>query len=199
MILKRFKKYTERLLEPLSKTLSRRGVNPNHITVAGAAVSFLSGIFYYKGSHLLGAVLLIIAGLCDLLDGNIARVNQKVSPFGAFLDSTVDRYSDMFVLFGILGFAFKNQDASLFWITILALMGSFMVSYTRARAECIIERCDVGIMERPERMVVLIAASILGVLEAGLLVIAVFANITAIQRIHYTYRQTKRLEEKRDV
>ncbi len=191
MILKKFKKYSEEILEPLSIVLSEKGIKPNHVTITGAIISFLSGLCYYKGFFKLGGIVLIIAGFCDLLDGNIARVNQKISSFGAFLDSTVDRYSDMFVLFGILGFAFEQQETALFWITILAAMGSFMVSYTRARAECIIEKCDVGIMERPERVVVLIIASIFNVLKFGLLIIGILANITALQRIYHTYKKTK--------
>ncbi len=191
MILKKFKKYSEEILEPLSIVLSEKGIKPNHVTITGAIISFLSGLCYYKGFFKLGGIVLIIAGFCDLLDGNIARVNQKTSSFGAFLDSTVDRYSDMFVLFGILGFAFEQRETALFWITILAAMGSFMVSYTRARAECIIEKCDVGIMERPERVVVLIITSIFNVLKFGLLIIGILANITALQRIYHTYKKTK--------
>ncbi len=191
MILKKFKKYTETLLEPVSQHLNSINVKPNHITLLGLIISFLSGILYYTGEIRLAGIVLILAGICDLLDGNMARISGNTTDFGAFLDSTIDRYSDMFALFGITGLAFKKEDTTLFWLSVVAIIGSFMVSYTRARAECIIERCDVGIMERPERMVVLIIASLFNFLKVGLFIIAVFANITAIQRIIYTSKSIK--------
>jgi len=191
--LKGLKSYTERLLEPVSGLLSKLGLTPNHISLAGTAASALSGILYYSGNFRIAGVILALSGLCDLLDGNMARTQGKTSSFGAFLDSTVDRYSDMFVLFGILGYSFKHSETALFFLTLAALMGSIMVSYTRARAECIIERCDVGIMERPDRVVVLILFSLIDRVDLAVAIIAVLANITAIQRILYT---KKRLEEK---
>ncbi len=191
MGLKRLKGYTERFLEPLSKYLASRGVEPNHLTVAGLLASAFSGALYHFGEQPLAGVVLAVSGLCDLLDGNLARTQGKQTPFGAFLDSTVDRYSDMFVLFGILSYGFGKGDWLLFWVTVFALIGSVMVSYTRARAECIIERCDVGLMERPERVVVLILFSLVGRVFWGVLLIAIFANITALHRIYHTYKVLK--------
>ncbi len=191
MSLKRLKGYTEKLLEPASSLLSRHGVTPNHITTLGVLFSLGCGILYYFGHNRLAAVALALSGICDLLDGNLARTQNKETPFGAFLDSTFDRYSDMLALFGILGHAFATQNASLFWWTAASVVGSFMVSYTRARAECIIDRCDVGLMERPERMVVLFLFSLADSVLTGVILIAVFANITAVQRILHTREKTK--------
>ncbi len=191
MALKRLKPYTERLFEPLSRMLSERGVEPNHVSLTGVFLSFLSGLFFYLGWQFWGGVFLAFSGVCDLLDGNMARTQDKDTPFGAFLDSTLDRYSDMFVLLGIMGFAFLKRDALLFWLTAAALVGSVMVSYTRARAECIIDRCDVGLMERPERMVVLAVSALLGYVDWGVALVAVLSNITALQRILYTRRRIK--------
>lgn len=187
MILKKFKKYSEKLLEPVSFRLKNAGFEPNHITLLGLMLSILSGFFYYKGHFSTAGIILILAGVCDLVDGNMARITESTTDFGAFLDSTIDRYSDLALFAGIMGYSFESGNKLLFWTTVFALVGSLMVSYTRARAECIIERCDVGIMERPERVVILIIASLFGFLLTGLFIIGLFSNITALQRIYHTY------------
>lgn len=114
MGLKRLKVYSEKLLEPASSYLSARGIAPDHLTVAGLVTSAISGLFYYHGEHPIAGLAMAVSGLCDLMDGNLARTQNKVTPFGAFFDSTVDRYSDMFALFGILGYSFNRGDAVLF-------------------------------------------------------------------------------------
>ena len=192
MGLKRFKSYTEKALKPVSDILSQKGVSPNHITFAGVLMSLASGVSFYLGSQRTAAVFLTLSGVCDILDGNMARTQGKVSDFGAFLDSTLDRYSDMFVLFGIAGWAFNRHDTFLFWMVLLAVLGSIMVSYTRARAESLIDRCDVGIMERPERVVVLILTALFDRVSWGVVAVAALANITAVQRIVHTYRTLSR-------
>ncbi len=191
MKLKHLKGHTERLLEPLSQRLNKLGVAPNHVTFVGVLLSLAAALSYYKGRVQGGGLLLAISGICDLLDGNLARTQNKASTFGAFLDSTMDRYSDMFVIFGIMGLAFRSQNELLFWLSVFALVGSVMVSYTRARAESLIERCDVGLMERPERMLTIIIFSLLNRLDVGLFIVAVLGNLTAIYRIYYTYKRTK--------
>lgn len=123
MGLKRLKVYSEKLLEPASSYLSARGIAPDHLTVAGLVTSAISGLFYYHGEHPIAGLAMAVSGLCDLMDGNLARTQNKVTPFGAFFDSTVDRYSDMFALFGILGYSFNRGDAVLFWVTLFCAYG----------------------------------------------------------------------------
>jgi peptidoglycan lytic transglycosylase len=138
-----------------------------------------------------GGVLLILAGLCDFFDGSLARASGQVSTFGAFLDSVIDRYSDLVVLLGIVVlYAHMSQMRGAI-VAMAGLIGSMMVSYTKARAESIGVRCTVGIMERPERMICLIAGALLDLLEPALWVLAVLANLTAVQRIAFTWRATR--------
>ncbi len=191
MIANRFKEKFAFLLAPLGDVISKTGISPNQLTLLGMALSILAGVVIGLGHPLWGALLVILGGLCDALDGTIARSTQKVTRFGAFLDSTLDRYSDLALYMGVMALAFSHRDLSLFLWTALALAGAIMVSYTRARAECIIESCQVGIMERPERVIILLVGLIFHWLEGAMVLTAILANWTALQRIHHTYKQLK--------
>ena len=158
----------------------------------GLAVSLLAAAAFITG-HTQGAgVLLIMAGLFDLFDGSLARASGQVTAFGAFLDSVIDRYSDLVVLLGIVVFFARTPHARGALVAMAGLVGSVMVSYTKARAESIGIDCNVGVMERPERMICLTAGALFGLMEPALWVLAVLANITALQRIVYTRRQLRR-------
>jgi CDP-diacylglycerol--glycerol-3-phosphate 3-phosphatidyltransferase len=174
-------------------------------------LSALAGLIYSHGLFFWAAWLVVLAGICDSLDGQIARQTNKRSAFGAFFDSTLDRYSDMFSLIGLAyhfagGLDFlavhggKASVESCPWtvmVITLAIGGSFMVSYTRARAEGLGMECKGGLMQRPERLLLLIIGSLLGsipvvgptVMKLTLLVLAVSANITTIQRILFIRNQ----------
>ena len=130
----------------------------------------------------------MLAGLCDLFDGSLARASGQVTAFGAFLDSVIDRYSDLVVLLGIVVLFARTPNARGALVAMAGLVGSVMVSYTKARAESIGIECNVGFMERPERMICLIAGALLDLLEPSLWVLAVLANVTALQRIVFTRR-----------
>jgi phosphatidylglycerophosphate synthase len=130
----------------------------------------------------------VLAGLCDLLDGSLARASGQVTAFGAFLDSVIDRYSDLVVLLGIVVLFARTPNARGALVAMAGLVGSVMVSYTKARAESIGIECNVGVMERPERMICLIAGALLDQLEPALWVLAILANVTALQRIVVTRR-----------
>ena len=187
----RFKDQFNSLLSPLSGPLSHWGVKPNHLTLVGMVLGIMAGTVLALGHLRWSALILIFSGLCDTLDGSIARSTEQTTDFGAFLDSTLDRYSDMALYLGAMTLAFLSRNSSLFFWSLLALIGAVMVSYTRARAECIIEKCQVGIMERPERIVLLLIGLLFHWLEAAVAITAILANITALQRIYHTHKQLK--------
>jgi phosphatidylglycerophosphate synthase len=180
------------LFSPIAERISGLGITPNHLTVLGAFLSATTGLLFAIGEIHWGGVVLGLAGLCDCLDGSVARVSNAATPFGAFLDSTVDRYSDMFIFGGLLYQACSLKSPGLFVAVFLALLGSVMVSYTRARAESLITSCQVGIAERPERVILLIAGALLGFLWWAVIAVAILANVTAIQRILHTKAMLER-------
>lgn len=177
----------ESLLNRIAGNLHKKGFTPNQLTLAGLALNFLAGWILSSGLLFLGGMILLAGGLGDLLDGPLARVSGRVSKFGAFFDSTVDRYSDFFLFGGLaLYFAKQNQGGWLF-LVLGILAGSFVTSYAKARAENLIPSCQVGIFERAERVLALA----LGTLIAGLLpwilwILFLGTNGTAIYRIFYT-------------
>ena len=195
MISNRFKDRFSFFLEPLGKKVGEIGVSPNQLTIAGMVLSIVAGFLIALNAQRWAAFLVIMGGLCDALDGAVARETEKVTPFGAFLDSTLDRYSDLALYLGIIVLAYFKRDTSLLLWTALAMAGAIMVSYTRARAECLIERCQVGIMERPERIILLLIGLICHWLIGAMVITALLANATAIHRIYHTYRTLKTKEE----
>lgn len=199
------------IISPLVKGMVKIGITPNMVTTIGflgnvaAAALFIKAIPAEAGGTpdynmiLWGGIVLTIFSLFDMLDGQVARTSGKCTRFGAMYDSVLDRYSEMVTL-GALAFLFMGCGMSLSaLITFVALIGSVMVSYTRARAEGLDIECKVGVMQRPERVVVTFLAAIIGgamgngyadfpglyVISIAVTVIAVMANITAIARILY--------------
>ena len=191
-MLGRYRESVRSWVEPVGLVLYRRfGMRPNHLTLLGLGVSFLAAMAFVAGRTRYAGMLLILAGLCDFLDGSLARASGQVSAFGAFLDSVIDRYSDLVVLLGIVVLYAQMPHARGAVVAMAGLIGSMMVSYTKARAESIGVRCTVGMMERPERMICLIAGALLDLLEPALWVLAILSNLTAIQRIAFTWRATR--------
>jgi soluble lytic murein transglycosylase len=176
--------------EPIGRALFRLHLRPNHLTVMGLAVSLLAAAAFVTGHVRVGGLLVLLAGVFDFCDGSLARASGQVTPFGAFLDSVIDRYSDLVVLLGIVVLFAGMPHMRGAVAAMAALVGSLMVSYTKARAESIGVECTVGFMERPERMICLIGGALLDVLEPALWVLAVLSNITAIHRILFTRRMT---------
>jgi len=180
--------YKERLhgvADPVAAALLRARVRPNQLTVLGLGVSMLAGNAFCQGRLRLAAALLAVAGLFDFFDGALARLAGRESAFGAFLDSVVDRYSDLIVLLGIVLFYERGGEARGVFLTMATLVGTMMVSYTKARAQSIGVSCEIGLMERPERMIVLIAGAAFHLLTPAVIVLAVLTNLTALQRIFY--------------
>jgi CDP-diacylglycerol--glycerol-3-phosphate 3-phosphatidyltransferase len=173
--------------------LSRLGVTPNALTLAGLLAGLGAGILMWRGRPLWSLGAGLVSGACDILDGRAAFLAGKKSDFGAFLDSTLDRYGEFFLYAGAAAWL---RDSWGHGLAGLAFLGSVMVSYTRARAEGLGIACRAGMMQRAERMVVLGLAIVVGVaagrLRASLLIalglIALFANATAVQRIFFVRR-----------
>jgi CDP-diacylglycerol--glycerol-3-phosphate 3-phosphatidyltransferase len=158
-------------------------LTPNIITVLGLVPAVLGGVVFARGQIRLGGLFLLISGVMDMLDGAVARVSGGESKFGALLDSTVDRYAEIAVY---LGLAILYRDSALTLTgVILALCGSLMVSYVKARAEGLGLTCNVGMLQRPERLIMLMVGAFIGpgYLKWAIYLIAVLANITAFERL----------------
>lgn len=179
------------LLDSVVRGLALTRIHPNIFTFfglvlnTGAAVAFGYGQFFWAGLIILGAAIF------DLTDGPVARMTNRVSPFGGFFDSVVDRYSDLALYFGLLVFYARVNRFFYVVLTALAMTGSVMVSYTRARAESLIGSCKVGFLERAERIVLLIIGGLFDRMAPVLWVIAVLSNVTVIHRIVYTWQRTR--------
>jgi CDP-diacylglycerol--glycerol-3-phosphate 3-phosphatidyltransferase len=188
-----------RPLDALVRALAR--FSPDVLTITGLVLNGVACAFFalaggpgYVSPALLrvGGLVALAGAIFDMLDGRVARLRGRETRFGAFLDSTMDRYSDMVLYMGLM-ILYARLDRTphmvLVWV---AAFGSFMTSYARARAESLIPRCRVGLMERPERVVLLILGAVLNRMVAVLWIIAILSNITAIQRVVYTYVELKR-------
>lgn len=191
-MLSHYKTSLARLGDPVARALLRARVRPNHLTMVGLGVSLLAAGALAHGRLRIGAVLLALAGLFDFFDGSLARLANCVSAFGAFLDSVVDRYSDLVVLLGVVLYYHRAADTTGVFLTIVALVGTIMTSYTKARAQSIGLACEIGLIERPERLIVLIAGATFNLLTPAMIVLAVLTNLTALQRILYTRRAADR-------
>jgi CDP-diacylglycerol--glycerol-3-phosphate 3-phosphatidyltransferase len=187
-MLSHYKTSLARLGDPVARALLRARVRPNHLTMVGLGVSLVAAGALAHGRLRIGAVLLALAGLFDFFDGSLARLANSVSAFGAFLDSVVDRYSDLVVLLGVVLYYHRAADTTGVFLTIVALVGTIMTSYTKARAQSIGLACEIGLIERPERLILLIAGATFNLLTPAMIVLAVLTNLTALQRIFYTRR-----------
>jgi CDP-diacylglycerol---glycerol-3-phosphate 3-phosphatidyltransferase len=148
-----------------------------------------------RGSFFAAGIVIISAGLFDMVDGRVARETNQVTRFGGYFDSVLDRYSDLALLMGLLVYYGNINRPFYVVLTAIVMTGTVMVSYTRARAENTIPSCKVGFMERPERVVLLIIGALFDRMAPVLWVIAVLSNITVIHRMIFTYQEAKRLEE----
>ena len=162
--------------------LFRRPIDPNLLTVIGAGICLAGAVAFGMGQFLLGGLLLTLGGLCDLLDGVVARHFGISSQFGAFLDSTLDRLVDMAVLLALVFHYLGQGDATTALVASAGLIASVLTSYTKARAEAIDVAMPGGLVERGERIVLIVAGAILGVMQPALWVLAVGATATVVQR-----------------
>ena len=179
------------LLEKIVALVAATGISPNLLTLFGMLVNGWAAVFFAIGKFRSAAVVIFFAAFLDMLDGQVARRAKRVTAFGAFFDSTLDRYSDMALYMGLLVYYAQAGRTSYVILAAVATAGSVMVSYSRARAESLIPLCKVGFMERPERMVLLMLGGLFNRMAPALWVIAVVSTLTVIHRIVYTWQETK--------
>ena len=185
-----------RILDPLAGLILRMGFSPDALTLTGLLLSLLAGYSASRGNLGTAGTLLFFGGLCDVLDGSMARRGGRTSMRGAFLDSTLDRLGEIGLFLGLV--LFFRENTLMLFVTVLALTGSLMTSYARARAEGLGVDCKVGLLERPERVVLLILGLWLaqvrvagiGLLELVIGALAVLTYLTTIQRILHVVGHT---------
>jgi CDP-diacylglycerol--glycerol-3-phosphate 3-phosphatidyltransferase len=187
----------DKQIAPFVRLLARFGVTANMLTVAGAITNAVAAATLVYGHFAVGGVLVLLGGTCDLLDGALARKTGQQSRFGAVLDSTLDRYSDVLPILGLMlyysGWS-ENSVLRFGGMTLcgIVILGSLLVPYVRARAETIIEHCDVGIAERAERVLIFAAGLILNFDIPALWILAIITHATVIQRLWYVRAQLKK-------
>jgi CDP-diacylglycerol---glycerol-3-phosphate 3-phosphatidyltransferase len=179
------------LLRHVVSGLAATGITPNMFTFLGLAVNSWAAAFFAMGKFRQAAAVLFLAGFLDMADGQVARRVGRVTAFGAFLDSTLDRYSDLALYMGLVVHYTLIGRSFYMALAAVAMASSFMVSYSRARAESIIPSCKVGFMERPERLVLLIMGGVFNRMAQVLWVIAAISTLTVIHRVVYTWQELR--------
>jgi CDP-diacylglycerol---glycerol-3-phosphate 3-phosphatidyltransferase len=181
------------ILDRIVWLLSRLRINPNILTFIGVLISFWAalefGYAHENSQFYKGGLIIILAGLFDMLDGEVARVSRAATQFGAFYDSVIDRYSDVIIMQGLMVYYARKQMLGYVVLVGVVFLGAVMTSYVRARAESLIHSCKIGFMERPERIVLLIIGGLSGRMEAVLWILAVLGNWTVFDRIYYTWKE----------
>jgi CDP-diacylglycerol---glycerol-3-phosphate 3-phosphatidyltransferase len=189
------------LLYKIVHGLALTRISPNALTFIGLLINIVAGILFGYGHadnqrrmFLYAGLVIIGAGIFDMVDGRVARATNQVTIFGGFFDSVIDRYSDVALFFGLL--VYYARANRFFYVVLVALVmvSSVMISYTRARAESLIPLCKVGFMERPERIVLIILGALFNRMGPVLWIIAVLGTITVIHRIRYTYQVLREIE-----
>ncbi|HET6199927.1 MAG TPA: CDP-alcohol phosphatidyltransferase family protein [Candidatus Acidoferrales bacterium] len=177
------------LLRHVVSGLAATGITPNVLTVVGMVVNVWAAVLFAYGEFRGAAAVLFLAGFLDMADGQVARRAGRVTAFGAFLDSTLDRYSDLGLYMGLVVYYTLVGRPFYMGLAAVAMASSFMVSYARARAESLIPLCKVGFLERPERLVLLILGGAFRRMAPVLWVIATFSTLTVIHRVVYTWQE----------
>ena len=211
MFSRRIQQQARYLVTLIIKPLSGLGITPNMLTVIGLLLSGLTAIVIAQGYISIGGWLVLFAGIFDMFDGAMARVRNAATTFGAFLDSTLDRYSEGIILFGLLYYALQHpglqdplwpmphEQTWMITFVYIALLGSLMVSYTKARAEGLGLECKTGLLARPERVILLAIGLLTNTGIWALALLAVFSNVTAVDRIFSIWRATRQLVGKQEV
>jgi CDP-diacylglycerol--glycerol-3-phosphate 3-phosphatidyltransferase len=183
----------KRLHNLIVRGFAASGVNPNVLTFIGFSINLLAAYLFAYGYFRWAALTVVLAAIFDLTDGPVARVTGRVTPFGGFFDSVLDRYSDLCLLIGLL--VYYGRIGRFWYVTLVAgvMIGAVMTSYTRARAESLIPTCKVGFLERPERIVLILIGALFDRMAPALWVTFVLANVTVIHRMIYTYHESQRL------
>jgi CDP-diacylglycerol--glycerol-3-phosphate 3-phosphatidyltransferase len=192
-VIEKVKDDVAELLEPSTQYLVEKRLRPDFLTLVGFVLNLVAAILFGIDQIRWAGFAVLLAGIFDIMDGQVARAGRQTTSFGALLDSTVDRYSEIFVWFGI-AVSFIKSDS--LWTTsavFFALAGSLMVSYVRARVEGLGEECKVGLMQRPERVIAIGVGALIGQFALTLVVwgIALLANYTALHRVLYFRKRSK--------
>jgi CDP-diacylglycerol--glycerol-3-phosphate 3-phosphatidyltransferase len=184
-----------KVIRLIVRALALSRIHPNVLTFLGLVINIAAAYLLAVGQFRWGGVVIIGAGLFDMVDGRVARETNRVTRFGGFFDSVLDRYSDAALLVGLLVWYGSINRPAYVVLTAIAMIASLLTSYTRARAENSIPACKVGFMERPERVVLVIIGALFDRMAPVLWVIAVLGNLTVVHRMIFTWQETKRLEE----
>jgi CDP-diacylglycerol---glycerol-3-phosphate 3-phosphatidyltransferase len=179
------------VLDPVAAFIHRFGITPNMLTLTGLVGNIVAAVFLSQGSFLIGGLIVLVVGPLDALDGALARLRGELSRFGAFVDSVTDRYSELFLFGGLMMYYLQQGDWLWAGVVYAAAAGSILVSYTRARAEGVGFSAKCGLLTRAERFVILIPSLIFNFTAVGVALIAIFANFTALQRIHHVRQQAR--------
>ncbi len=180
------------LLDLIGAFLNGLGIAPNTLTISGLVGNFIGAYFLAIGSFMVGGLILLSMGAIDALDGTMARLRGEPSDFGAFVDSVTDRYSELVIYAGLLFYAVKDLNLTLAMLVFAATAGSILVSYVRARAQSLGYEAKGGMLTRFERFIILVPSLMFGYPWIGVALIAILANITALQRIISVRRQARK-------
>jgi CDP-diacylglycerol---glycerol-3-phosphate 3-phosphatidyltransferase len=192
MLTRAIGRYVSWPVDRLAALLAPTGIPPNVITWCALVANLWAGMLFAAGRFKAAGGMMILAGLCDLLDGPVARLQNRVSRFGGFLDSIRDRYADLILFLGLLVYYAQVNRFRYAVLAGAAMAGSVMVSYAKARAESLVPTSEIGFWERPERLVLMILGALTNRIDVALWLLAIGPNITVIHRILHTWKQTRR-------
>lgn len=179
------------VIDPIARLFIKMGLKPNTITALGFFFTILAAYFTATGRFLIAGLILLVGAPLDVVDGSMARLRGEPTRFGGFIDSVTDRYSELVLLLGLLFYYVQQQNLSASLLAFIAAAGSVMVSYTKARAESLGFTAKVGLLTRVERMIIMVVFLLIKRPIIALWIISIGANITAIQRMWFVYKQSK--------
>ena len=191
MLTRAIGRYVSWPVDHLAALLAPTEIPPNVITWCALIANLWAGMLFAAGRFAAAGGMMILAGLCDLLDGPVARLQNRVSLFGGFLDSILDRYADLMLFLGLLVYYAQVNRFRYAMLAGAAMAGSVMVSYAKARAESLVPTSEIGFWERPERLVLMILGALTNRIDVALWLLAIGPNITVIHRILHTWKQTR--------
>ncbi|MGH9692465.1 MAG: CDP-alcohol phosphatidyltransferase family protein [Candidatus Acidiferrales bacterium] len=192
MLTRTLGRYLSWPIDLLAAALAPTGIPPNVITWSALVANLWAGVLFAAGRFAAAGGMMLVAALCDLLDGPVARRQGRVSLFGGFLDSILDRYADLILFLGLLVHYVHVYRFPYALLACAAMAGAVMVSYAKARAESLVPRTGVGFWERPERLALMILGALVGHMPVALWILAIGPNITVIHNIVYTWHETGR-------
>jgi CDP-diacylglycerol--glycerol-3-phosphate 3-phosphatidyltransferase len=182
------------LYKALSTIFGKQG-NPNSFTIMGFLATLMASILILKALWVAAGLMIILSGLFDLFDGVIARKSGKVTALGGFLDSVLDRYSDLLLLLALLIYYLQKGNSALVILTFFVAIGTVLIPYVRAKAESIQIPCTVGLMERAERIILLSAGTLFQWMEPILWILAILTHFTVFHRIYYVWKKLRSSQE----